>query len=195
MHRFCFKKQRNFNIFPLWGSLGALWSSLGLSGALWGSLGLSGALWGFRYNYYPIWEGRATHFLCIYFCFCFKNKPSYAVSTHFLRIFHWTVEPLNRWKPLNNWIVEPLNRWTVEPLNNWIVEPLNRWTMSRQRPGNVQATSLNRVVYLVVVALSKADWMLQVHVLCLVVLVNKGSLQAACRTHLRFLHMKRTEGQ
>ena len=122
MHRFCFKKQRNFNIFTLWSSLGALWGFLGLSGALWGS----------RYKHYPIWEGRATHFLCIYFCFCFKNKPSYAVSTHFLRIFHWTVEPLNRWKPLNNWIVEPLNRWTVEQLNRWTVEPLN----------NVQATSL-----------------------------------------------------
>ena len=143
MHRFCFKKQRNFNIFPLWGSLGALWGSLGLSGALWGSLGLAGALWGFRYNYYPIWEGRATHFLCIYFCFCFKNKPSYAFSTHFLRIFRWTVEPLNRWTVENRWTIESLNRWTVEPLNRWTIESLNRWTVE-QCPGNVQATSRQR---------------------------------------------------
>ena len=124
----------------LWGLSEALWGSLVLSGALWGSLVLFEAFVTITTRF-----GREEQriFYAFIFCFCFKNKPSYAFSTHFLRIFRWTVEPLNRWTVENRWTIESLNRWTVEPLNRWTIESLNRWTVE-QCPGNVQATSRQR---------------------------------------------------
>ena len=41
----------------------------------------------FPYRHTPSWQGGATHFLRIYFSYCFKSKVPYAFSTHFLRIF------------------------------------------------------------------------------------------------------------
>ena len=122
----------------------------GLSGAFWGSLVLSGALWcslGLSLQALPDLGRKSNAFSMHLFLFLFQKqtvlRSFYAFSTHF-SLNRWTVEPLNRWTVENRWTIESLNRWTVEPLNNWIVEPLNRWTMSRQRPGNVQATSRQR---------------------------------------------------
>ena len=152
MYRFCLKKQRNLNIFTLWGLSGTFWSSLELSGALWRSGSSLGA---------PAKLSRALslirahdvaevdpHNSCAQFV-AFSGRiflpgtsevdphNSYAQLVAFSgRIFlpgTSEVTPHNSCAQLvafsgRIFPREPLNRWTVEPLNRWTVEPLNRWT-------------------------------------------------------------------